>query len=402
MGAKVPEPRSHPGRRVSAAATDRRPRVAIVQRYIASYRAPFYDRLRSELALRGIDLTLAVSSDPRHPSARGDEVAIPGAIEIPGREFGVLGYRALWQPLTPEIRAADLVVVEQASRLLLNYLLLARQRLRRRPVAFWGHGRSFDDRDSGSLEERLKRWTSRHVHWWFAYNDLAADVVRELGFPPQRITVVENSTDTRALRAAVEAVDPATIAETRRSFGLGPGPVGIFVGNFSHPKQLDFLFEAAEHLHRLDPGFSLLMVGQGERQPVVEEMAARRPYVSYVGNRFGDDLARCFAVADALMVPGWAGLVLVDGFAGGAPPMASASFPHPPEISYVDPGGNGLLIEDGGSPARYAERVHRFLGDADERARLTDGCARAAEHYSIEAMARRFADGLSTALARAR
>ena len=387
---------------MAGGASDRRPRVAIVQRYIANYRAPFYDHLRAELARRDIDLTLVVSSDPEHPSERGDEVAIPGAIESPGREFGAFGYRALWQPLAPAIRAADLVVVEQASRLLLNYLLLVRQRLMHRPVAFWGHGRSFDERDSESLEERLKRWTSRQVHWWFAYNDLAADVVREFGFPPQRITVVENSTDTTALRAAVDAVDPATIAETRRSFGLGPGPVGIFVGNFSRPKQLDFLFAAAEHLHGLDPGFSLLVVGQGERQPVVEEMAARRPYVSYVGNRFGDDLARCFAVADVLMVPGWAGLVLVDGFAGGTPPMVSASFPHPPEISYVDPGGNGLVIEDGGSPARYAERVHRLLGDGDERARLVEGCAKAAEYYSIEAMAERFADGLSAALVRAR
>lgn len=378
----------------------RRPRqVAIVQRELPSYRLPFYERLREDLARRDIDLVLVRSGTAGSGRLPGDEGTLRWARSLPAREFGVGHHRVLWQPLDRAVRDADLVIVEQASRLLLNYVLLARQMIFGRPLAFWGHGRSFHPAESNTgFGEWVKRQVSRHVHWWFAYNELSAQVVRELGFPPQRTTVVHNSTDTRALRRLVGQVAPDEAAATRRELGLRPGSTAMFVGNFHPEKQLSFLFEACEHLHEAEPDFSLLLVGAGIEQGLVEQMAERRPYVHYLGNRFGADLASCFAVADVLLVPGWAGLVIVDGFAAGVPIMPSATFPHPPEISYLDSGHNGVLVEDDGSPATYAERVREVLTDPIEHRRLVDGCAIAAETYSVESMAASFARGVEHAL----
>ena len=373
--------------------------VAIVQRFLPRYRQAFYEQLRVLLAARDVELILVHSTPPGNPYGRGDAAHIAWAIDVPAREVTLLGQTALWQPLAPQLRTADLVIVEQASRLLLNYVLLLRQLLRRRRVAFWGHGRSFHDQEpSAGPRERLKRWVSRHVHWWFAYNDLTAEVVRDFGFPTQRLTVVQNSTDTTSLRRLAGALTPDAIDQARHDLGLGNGKVGLFVGNFSAEKQLEFLFAASDHLHRLDPGFSLLLVGEGPERPLVERLAGAREHVRFVGSRFDAELARCFAVADALLIPGWAGLVVVDAFAAGVPVVASASFPHPPEISYVVSGGNGVLVDDDADPSLYAERVHRLLHDPEEHAALVAGCATAAEVYSTEAMAARFADGILAAL----
>lgn len=371
----------------------------ILQERLPAYRTPFFERLKLELETCGVDLTLIRSAPRDRLSQRGDEDQIAWADDVSGRTISILGHEALWQPLSRPIRSADLVIVEQASHLLINLRLLARQSLLHKPLALWGHGRDFSvsgaPTDSG---ERFKQWFSRRVHWWFPYNDLSAQVVRGLGFPSERITVVQNSTDTKTLQRLVRAVTPSMIDETHRTLGLGAGSVGLFVGGLSPEKNFDFLFAAADCLSDADPGFSLLIVGDGPERAVVERMVERRHYAHYLGNRFGADLARSFAVADALLVPSWAGLVLVDSFAAGVPVMPSGSQPHPPEISYVISGENGLLVEDDGSPVRYAERVAQFLDDPAERAALAAGCARAAETYSIESMARRFADGVLAAL----
>jgi glycosyltransferase involved in cell wall biosynthesis len=373
--------------------------VAIVQQDLPNYRTPFFECLRADLAKRGVVLDI-IRSGPSRPGRLPDDIGdLPWARTVAAREFGIGSRRVLWQPLDRELRTADLVIVEQASRLLLNYVLLVRQTLQRRPMALWGHGRSFHPGSTATdLGELLKRWLSRRVYWWFAYNELSARVVNDLGFPAGRTTVVQNSTDTRRFHRLVEAVTPEALEQLRQRFGLHRGRTAIFVGNFHPDKQLPFLFEASEHLHRVDPDFSLVVVGSGIEQKLVEEMAAERAYVHYLGNRFDADLAEAFALADVVLVPGWAGLVIVDAFAAGLPIMPSASFPHPPEIGYVITGDNGILVEDGGSPQSYAERVLDLLEDPIEYQHLVRGCAAAAEIYSVEAMAARFADGVMQAL----
>jgi hypothetical protein len=49
-------------------------------------------------------------------------------------------HEAVWQPVLSATRKADLVIVDQASRLLVNYVLLARQRFGGPSIALWGMG----------------------------------------------------------------------------------------------------------------------------------------------------------------------------------------------------------------------------------------------------------------------
>jgi glycosyltransferase involved in cell wall biosynthesis len=103
-----------------------------------------------------------------------------------------------------------------------------------------------------------------------------------------------------------------------------------------------------------------------------------------------------------LLVPAWVGLVVTDSFAAGRPLFTSRSAMHPPEVEYVDHGRNGLLIDDGGDPRRYAAGVVAALQKPGLLDELQRGSRGDADRYGIEDMTVRFADGIEDALASGR
>ncbi|MFZ2015352.1 MAG: nucleotidyltransferase family protein, partial [Nocardioides sp.] len=184
--------RSHADRPVAT----RRPRVVVVQEILTAYRVPFWKRLRDRLEAKGVELVLVHGFPEGDRASRSDQGALEWALTTDNRHLRVLPGRTplVWQPLPRSVvRRADVVVVEQANRQLVNYRLLLRAALRGRPrVVFWGHGGNL--RASGplaGLEERFKGSVSRRAHWWLAYTEGSADRVAALGFPRERVTVVQ-------------------------------------------------------------------------------------------------------------------------------------------------------------------------------------------------------------------
>jgi glycosyltransferase involved in cell wall biosynthesis len=367
-------------------------RVAIVQRSLRRYRAGFYDQLRTELARDGIVLQVFHSTPPTHP----DALELPWAQRLDARTVRFGRQRLVWQPLTRELRAADLVVVEQASRLLLNYRLLLRQLLGGPAVAFWGHGGGAAPR--GTTGERVKRSVSRRVHWWFAYTSRSAEMVAALGFPPERVTVVDNAIDTPGLRREIEAVKPGDRESLRRKLGLDANPVGLFLGSLKADKQVDILLQAAVRIRAEEPGFQLVVVGRGADEDVVREAADRLPWVSYPGPLYGQDRAAILALADLMLLPGAVGVAVLDSFAARAPLVTSSTAGHGPEIAYLRDRENGLIVEGGNDPERYAAAVLEVLRDPGLLARLRAACGAETERYTVEGMANNFAAGIRDAL----
>jgi glycosyltransferase involved in cell wall biosynthesis len=374
-----------------------RRRVAIVQRALRRYQAGFYDLLREELAETEIELLVFHSTLPPGRDARDDGIDLPWSVCLERHTTTIAGRPVVWQPLVAELRTADLVIVEQASQLLLNYRLLLRQARGGPKVAFWGHGRSFADEPSAT-GERLKAWTSRRPHWWFAHTSLSADIVTSLGFDAGRITVVDNAIDTSALRRDLAGLHADDLQAVREEFGLGPGPVGLFLGNLREDKRLDVLVAAASLVRSTIPEFQLLVVGYGSLAGELREAAERRPWLHVVGPRYGADRAAFLALADVLLIPGAVGLVVLDSFVARTPLITSREGAHGPEIAYVRDGENGLLVSDGTDPKTYASAVVGVLEDPGRLDRLRAGCAADAGRYSVETMATRFAEGIRRAL----
>lgn len=377
-----------------------RRRVAMVISDVRQYRVAFLELLRGLLDENDVALDLIYSVPSGVEGGRGDFVDLPWATRIPQRHIGIGGFEVTWQSALGTTRDADLVIVQQAMRRLLNYLLLARQSLRRGPpVAFWGHGRNFQATSSAqSVSESLKRRLSRRAHWFFAYNEVTAEVLGEMGYPEERVTVIVNSIDTRSAALARDRVTDAQRETLRDKLGLKGDHVGIFVGSMYHEKRLPFLVEAASEIRQRVPDFELICVGSGVDRHLIEKASSENEWIHYAGTQVGDDLAQHFALAKVSLIPGLVGLGVLDSFVFEVPLVTTSDALHSPEISYLEDGVNGLMVGGDGSGGRFADAVASVLTDDELRERLIDGCRRSAKEYSVETMAELFAEGVLKAL----
>lgn len=374
-------------------------RVLIVQKTIPQYRRRFFELLRLELAAHDIELVLVYGQPEPDEASKRDLVHLDWAVER-RTLFVPLGRRRLyWQSCLSLVPDADLVIVEQASKLLVNYVLLGLQTAGVKRVAFWGHGRTPKASPPSRVGEAAKAVMSRRAHWWFAYNDLSAGFVQALGFPVERITSVENAIDTRRLAAAGAAVTESELEGLRGKLGLTGNNVCLFVGGMYREKRLPFLIAACELIRWTVPDFEMVFVGSGPDCHAVEDAVERNDWMHYIGPVFGDDKVLYFGLAKLVLMPGRVGLGILDAFALRTPLVTTAVLYHAPEVDYLNPDVNGVVVDEADSPAAYARGVARLLSEAVTLDTLRRGCGEAADAYTAESMATRFAAGIRAALA---
>lgn len=381
---------------------NRRPRVTIIQQYVPVYRVQFHEDLKVELDRRGIDLTLIHGNPYGDDLTRNDQSAVSYATVREHRVLRLGGKDVTWLPSYQQARTADLVICEQHSARLSNYPLWLRYLAGRQLFAFWGHGKNFRADSVSKFGEWLKRFMSRHVHWWFAYNDLSASVVKELGFPADRITSVQNAVDTRALAREINETTPAQLDDLRSRHGITGDNVCIFVGSMYTQKRMAYLLEACDHIRAQIDDFEILFLGGGPDRRLVTEAAGSRPWMHDIGATFDAEKAPYLRLGKLLLIPGLVGLTILDAFAAGIPLVTVADAYHSPEIDYLDDGRNGRMLPPGTDPVGYAESVVALLRDDTTRKELAEACRHDSERYTIEAMVDRFATGIERALRAAR
>ncbi len=376
----------------------RRPLVVNVSRYLPQYRVAFYEVLRPTLAAQDIDFVYIHGQPGPAEAVKGDAATLGWETLVRNRVVPIGRGGVWWQPCLSIVRKADLVIVEQGARLLLNYGLAAAQRWSGPRLAFWGHGRHFAAHEVTGVGETLKAALARRAHWWFAYTERSARVVEGLGYPRERITVVQNAVDTRALREWRAALTSGDLALLRESLGLGDGPVGVYCGALYREKRLGFLVEACDRVREALPSFELLVVGGGEDESLVRAAAATRPWLHYVGPRFGREKVAHLALGDLFLMPGLVGLAILDAFALELPLVTTAVDYHSHEIEYLEDGRNGRLVTEPDDPSAYAHAVVGLLRDRDALERLRAGCRETASEVTVERMVERFCGGVVAAL----
>jgi len=315
------------------------------------------------------------------------ELADGIGVRVPS--WRLFGDRVLIQAIWGLVRSADLVIAEQANKLVFNYLLLAMSQLGLKHMAYWGHGYNHQQLDP-SPSEWLKRKLVTRVDWWFAYTNGVTRYLIEQGVAPGVITTVQNTIDTAELQSAIAATSRQ---RARASLGIADDAVvGLFCGALAMEKRLEMLIEAATEVRAQIPTFELVVVGSGPDRARIDAAALERPFIRCVGPAFAADRAPYFAAADVFVMPALVGLSAVDAFTAGLPLFTTSLPTHGPEIEYVEPGVNGVITAPSGTA--LAAAIVRVLRDETLLRHLQAGARSMAARLSLSSMVDAFTDGI--------
>lgn len=366
-------------------------RVLVVQRRMTHYRVAFFERLRDVLAARSIELVLAYGKGTGSEEAKSDSGAVSFGRQIETRYF--LEGRICYQPIAFLSSQCALTIVTPENKLVCN--IPEQLFSRRRKVALWGHGANLQG-DPSSFREKFKRVMARRADWWFGYTDLSVPLIRLSGFPAERITVLNNSVDTKEMARQFASIDESEKKVFFERLGLSGGCVGIFLGSLYSEKRINFLLDAADRIRSRVPNFEFLIVGGGADRMMVESFASSRPWVRYLGVLKGREKVVALSSAHLMLNPGLVGLGILDSFVCEVPMITTDCGLHSPEIAYLQNGVNGWMTQD--SSEEFVDLAVRLLGGADQLDALVQGCRESAARYTVENMAANFADGVDRCL----
>ncbi|HEX3472621.1 MAG TPA: glycosyltransferase, partial [Silvibacterium sp.] len=318
------------------------PKVLIIQAEMKHYRVPFFTGLYAALRRDDIELKVAYSNSNSQHALRKDSVDLPFPV---GHKVAGLWFfnRFIYQPVWKEIFSADLVIIGPEVKYLINPLLLLMSALKLKRVAFWGLGPNKHPNRS-EFAESLKRPFFTRVDWWFAYTESIAEYLRSEGMPGNRITNVQNATDSTELRKLIEDIPEDEVRDAKVALtGTGESRIGFYCGMLGEIKAIPLLIETARLVKQKCPEFHLVVIGNGSERSWLENAIVGEPWIHYLGSKFGRESALYYKMADMFLLSGTAGLAVVDSFAAGLPLLVTDLPTHPPEISYVIDGENGRV-----------------------------------------------------------
>jgi len=371
--------------------------VLIIQRRLPQYRVPLFESLRHRLAEENIHLNVVYSSPSSDDLLKRDEGELEWGLRIPSHSIRFWKLRLIFQKISKdELERQDLIILPHENKFLPNYLLLQKQRKDRMKLAFFGHGTNFQEDRNNGYQNKLRVWTARHVDWWFAYSSISVKKVIDYGFPENRITCLNNTIDINELIRWRESISPDELDALRVALDLKGKKVGVFIGGFYKEKRLDFLFSAADGLHRQLEDFELLIIGGGPWCDRVGDYVSNRPWAKWVGAKHDREKVLHLALGHVMLNPGMVGLGILDSFAMGLPMVTTDCRIHSPEIAYLDPGRNGIITDN--TLEAFTEEVGKLFVNPGLRQKIAEEGIKDSSEYLLENMVQRFCEGITQAL----
>jgi glycosyltransferase involved in cell wall biosynthesis len=378
-------------------------RVAILhQGFIPLYRVRFYELLNQ---FNGIEYVVFHGA----PAANSGWIAAQGPFAFPNRwvnnkELRIGGWRAIYQPIIWEILSGsyDLVVLGHEIKFVSNILLALLCKLRGIQVLYWGFGYhvgvgfGFTAKSKAWqswVATRFKNGLARLADGYLAYTNRGAEQLVAIGFPRQRIFVLQNTIDMSTQCRIHDTLKDVDSHVLRRKFGMRPSStVFVFIGRLLEIKHVDELIEAIIHINRrADPEVAVeaVIIGSGPVMDALENQAGDDPAIRFLGQI--DDqtiIAQYLKVAAAVVIPGQVGLAVNHGFAQGCPIITRHHALHSPEIDYISSGYNGLIVD--GDENEFVATLARFAASPEWQRQLKHGALASRESFLLENMVQRF------------
>lgn len=219
----------------------------------------------------------------------------------------------------------------------------------RRGVPYW----------SSASGLRLTRWLDRAATWFIANSEATRDrFAREEGIDPARFTVIYNGLDAARFRG----LDDGARSRLRADLGVPlPAPLVGIVANLRPVKGLDDFIGAAALVAEEFPAAHFVIVGQGEEEPGLRELAARNGLgarLHFAGPR--SDVPELLQCLDVGVLASHS-----ESFSNSVLEYLAARLP----VVVTDVGGVREAVEDGRqgfivpprAPARMAEALRQLL-----------------------------------------
>lgn len=285
-------------------------RLAIQQRVIPAYRAPFL-----ELLARQPEIELGVIAGAPQP---GEMIKIVDQLEGVDYQFTKnihLLHGKFYFCLQPQFPAwvknwqPDVLIVEANPRYRSTPSAQRWMKSQKKPVIGWGLGVPQSSRPVFFIRNYARTQFLKSFNSLIAYSKRGAQGYIQAGFDPKKVYVAMNAT----------AASPTNPPPNRLIWHSDYTPILLYVGRLQPRKRLDALISVCSQLpEKMQP--DLWIVGDGAIRSELESLAAKTyPKTKFWGETFGEELDSIFNQADLFVLPGTGGLAVQQAMAHALP-----------------------------------------------------------------------------------
>jgi glycosyltransferase involved in cell wall biosynthesis len=286
-------------------------RLAIQQRVLPAYRAPFFEALAAACT-GGLSL-FAGQPLPDEQIASAQSLEMAQLIQAHNRHLfkvsspfyqcwqdGFIEWLERWQP--------QALIVEANPRYRSTPAAVHWMHARGRVVLGWGLGAPPLSGMLAGWRRRSRLAFLRPLDGIIAYSQRGVQEYRDSGFPAERVFVAPNAVAPRPAHPPAER--PAMFTKP---------PVVLFVGRLQARKRIDLLLRACAALPAaIQP--RLRIVGDGPARAEFQRLAYNLyPQAEFPGARYGTELEQFFIEADLFALPGTGGLAVQQAMSFGLP-----------------------------------------------------------------------------------
>jgi glycosyltransferase involved in cell wall biosynthesis len=315
----------------------------------------------------------------------------------------------VYQPVLREILFGnyDAVILGHELKFISNLVLLLAFKLARKPVIWWGHGfhRRMEKNQSVflfSIVSRIKVWLARSADKYISYTATGGDLLRQLGMPENKITVIRNTIDMEqqcALHQNFLAISPA---EIRKRSGLRPDSlILLYIGRVYKQKRIEELLSLVDEINRKRLSEFLVeavIVGGGPGLTALEGLGREISGVHFLGEIYDQEvIAQFMRVSCAMLIPGAVGLAVNHAFAHGLPVITRQHALHGPELEYVESGRNGLVVP--GDFDNFVRCTVDYLNSESLRKNMAEAALRTRDRLTLSYMVETFDSAVRQSIA---
>ncbi len=331
-------------------------RLAIQQRVIPAYRAPFL-----ELLAKQPEIELGVIAGAPQP---GEMITIVDQLDgvdfqftknihlMQGKFYFCLQpqfpkWVKYWQP--------DVLIVEANPRYLSTPSAQRWMKSQKKPVIGWGLGIPQTSGPFLFIRNNSRRQFLKSFNSIIAYSQKGAQQYIQSGFDPKNVYVAMNAT----------AASPQDPPPNRIIWNKDYSPILLYVGRLQPRKRLDSLIEVCSQLpEKIQP--DLWIVGDGAIRSELEILADKTyPKTKFWGETFGEELDLIFNQADLFVLPGTGGLAVQQAMAHALPVIVAEGDGTQSDLVTdengwnISPNNSQALMETISSALSSPEKLHQ-------------------------------------------